>query len=193
MLNYANVSVAYPGARTGVLLNTVKDWNTPKEDKGLQIDVINTAKNDKGLDNPKLTLIQWHSHGGGGCNTPVKPQMTSYITKLCEQNALLVKHAKLGAKNMINFHCKLFKKHESGHCSMEIFKCFPGEHASGPPYSRFWHLGCLKLTLPEKNTLEKSDENWCRLPEKISEYASDMKHFSKGLFTSVSEFQRLCI
>ena len=32
-----------------VLLNTAKDWNTAKDDKGPQIDVLNTAKYVKGL------------------------------------------------------------------------------------------------------------------------------------------------
>ena len=31
-----------------VLLDTTKDWNTAKDDEGPQIDILNTAKNDKG-------------------------------------------------------------------------------------------------------------------------------------------------
>ena len=40
-------------------------------------------------------------------------------------------------------------------------------------------LKLLKINSAEKNYASKSDENWCSLPEKNSEYAPDMKHFQK--------------
>ena len=59
---------------------------------------------------------------------------------------------------------------------MQIFKNFSGEHAPGPLKS-FLTLKMLKNNSSGKNTLEKSDENWCPFPQKIFEYAPDMKHF----------------
>ena len=51
----------------------------------------------------------------------------------------------------------------------------------------------LKIKSVKKPRL-KRDENWCFLPEKISEYAPGVKTFSKDLFTPVSHgFKRLCI
>ena len=44
----------------------------------------------------------------------------------------------------------------------------------------FVYLSYLKLTLPGKNRAWKSDEIWCSLPEKNSEYASDMKPFERA-------------
>ena len=40
----------------------------------------------------------------------------------------------------------------------------------------------LKITLPGKDCAWKSDEIWCPLPEKNSEYAPDMKHFERTYF-----------
>ena len=44
------------------------------------------------------------TEGGWGFNPlPIEPQMTSYVIETERKNASLVKHSKLGAKNMINF------------------------------------------------------------------------------------------
>ena len=48
------------------------------------------------------------------------------------------------------------------------FLKFSGEQAPGPP-------GIVFVT-----QVWKSDEIWCPLPERISEYAPDMKHFKKA-------------
>ena len=61
---------------------------------------------------------------------------------------------------------------------MQFFKKFPGEHAPGPPWSRFWYLSCLKITLPGKMRLKKVTKMDAP-PEKISECAPDITHFQK--------------
>ena len=73
---------------------------------------------------------------------------------------------------------------------MQIFKTFSREHAPGPPKSRFCYLSCLKY-LRRKNCAWKSDEICCPLPEKISEYAPDMKQFKRTYlrpFTGLNVF-----
>ena len=47
------------------------------------------------------------------------------------------------------------------------------------PLKSFLLLKLLEITLPGKNCAWKSDEIWCPLPEKNSEYAPDMKHFER--------------
>ena len=71
---------------------------------------------------------------------------------------------------------------------MHIFKNFPGEHT---PLESFLLFKLLKIKSVEKKLRLKSDENWCLLPEKNSEYAPDIKTFSKNLFTPVSASKRL--
>ena len=72
---------------------------------------------------------------------------------------------------------------------MQIFR---GSMPPDPPKDVFSIFRRLKLNLSKKLRL-KSDENWCLLPKQNSEYAPDMKTFSKGLFTPVSGSKRLCI
>ena len=48
------------------------------------------------------------------------------------------------------------------------------------PLESFLALKMLKNSSSGKNALEKSDENECPFPQKISEYAPDMKHFQKA-------------
>ena len=50
------------------------------------------------------------------------------------------------------------------------------------PLESFLALKMLKNNSSGKNTLEKSDENRCSFPQKVSEYAPDMKHFQKTYF-----------
>ena len=61
-------------------------------------------------------------------------------------------------------------------------KNFPGEHAPEPPRA-FFILNMLQNNSAGKNYTSKYVTIWCPLPEKISEYAADMKTFFKGLFT----------
>ena len=62
------------------------------------------------------------------------------------------------------------------------------------PLELFLALKLLKINSAGKISLQKSDENWCPLPQKISELAPDMEYFQKAcLITPVSEFKRLCI
>ena len=61
---------------------------------------------------------------------------------------------------------------------MQIIKNVSKEHAPGPTES-FLALKLLKNSSAGKNTLEKSDENGCPFPQKISEHVPDMKHFQK--------------
>ena len=46
----------------------------------------------------------------------------------------------------------------------------------------------IKINFSEKNYTWKSDEIRCPLPEKVSEYARDIKTFSKGLSFLVQTF-----
>ena len=74
------------------------------------------------------------------------------------------------------------------------FQKFSGRACSRTPLESFLLLrpSCLNLICRKKLRL-KSDENWCPLPEKISEYAPDVKTFSKILFTPVFRSKRFCI
>ena len=61
-----------------------------------------------------------------------------------------------------------------------MFKNFPGEHAPGPSGAFFCSSTCFKLILPEKTTaLEKMLKFGVPSLKKISDYASDMKHFQR--------------
>ena len=62
---------------------------------------------------------------------------------------------------------------------MQIFNNFSGEHAPGPLES-FLALKLLKSNSAGKNTFEKSDQNRCPIPEKISKCTPDMKHFQNA-------------
>ena len=72
------------------------------------------------------------------------------------------------------------------------FQKFSGGACPRIPLESFLVLKLFEINSAEK-TLLKSDENWCPFPEKISEYAPDMKTFSKALFTPASRSKRLCI
>ena len=61
------------------------------------------------------------------------------------------------------------------------------------PLESFLLLKLLKINSAGENYAWKRDKIWCFLPEKILEYASDMKQFQKGLFTPVFGSLRLCI
>ena len=37
----------------------------------------------------------------------------------------------------------------------KFLKMFQASMTPNPPWSRFWHLSCLKITLPEKTRLKK--------------------------------------
>ena len=64
---------------------------------------------------------------------------------------------------------------------MSIFKNFSGEHAPGPPWSRFCYLNCFKINSAGKNYAWKSNEIWCSFPDKKnSEYAPDMKTIERA-------------
>ena len=58
----------------------------------------------------------------------------------------------------------------------------PGKHAPGPPIGLFI-FNMLQNNSARRITLEIYVEFGYPLPEKISDYAADIKTFSKGLFT----------
>ena len=60
------------------------------------------------------------------------------------------------------------------------FQKFSGEHAPGPPGVFFCSSTCFKLILPEKKYASKNVEIWCPFLEKISDYASNIKHFQSA-------------
>ena len=97
-----------------------------------------------------------------------------------EQNASdLVKYSDLDAKNLNKICLKIVQKVLKWPIQYENF---PEAHAPRPPRT-FFILNCFKIILPKKPTLENVLK-FGTLPEKISEYAVDMKTFCKGLFTS---------
>ena len=58
-------------------------------------------------------------------------------------------------------------------------KIFRGNMPPDPP-TAFFILNVLQNNSARKNTLAKYVKIWCALPEKISEYAADIKTFLKG-------------
>ena len=60
------------------------------------------------------------------------------------------------------------------------FQIFSRVACPRTPLESFLALKLLKINSAGKNTPEKSDENWCPLPQKISEYAPGMNHFQKA-------------
>ena len=77
---------------------------------------------------------------------------------MCEQNASLVKHSKLVAKNMNKLSLKIVQKTLKWplqYIYMQIFKNFSGQHAPGPPLESFLLLKLLKINSAVKTMLEK--------------------------------------
>ena len=71
---------------------------------------------------------------------------------------------------MTNTACKFFKK-------------FRGSMPPDPPRA-FLIFNMLQNNFAEKQVRLKICRNWVPLPEKISEFAADMKTFFKGLISS---------
>ena len=81
----------------------------------------------------------------------------------CEQSAsYLVKHAKLGAKNMNKLCLKIVQKALKWPLQYANFQNF-----FGGAFPRFPIESFLVLKLLRINSGGKSDEIWCPLPEKI--------------------------
>ena len=65
---------------------------------------------------------------------------------------------------------------------MQILKNFPGEHASQTTLEPFLFLNLLQINSAGKNrpTLETMSKFNALVPEKMFEYAPDMKHFRRA-------------
>ena len=74
--------------------------------------------------------------GGGGLVVatpfPVEPQMTSYIIETVRTKCIIGEALKVRGQKYDKLSLKIVQKAENGHCSMQIFKNFPGEQAPGP-------------------------------------------------------------
>ena len=71
-----------------------------------------------------------------------------------KQNAYLVKHSDLGAKNLNKICFSIVQKVLKWPLQYEIFKKFPGEQAPGLHYSLFLFPICFKIILPKKARLK---------------------------------------
>ena len=83
---------------------------------------------------------------------PIEPQMTSYIIETLRTKCIISEALKVKSQKYDKLSLKIVQKALKWRLQ---YANFPGEHAPGPHKSRFWHLNCLKVTLPEKMRLKK--------------------------------------
>ena len=95
--------------------------------------------------------------GGFGGYNPllIEPQMTSYIIETVRTKCIIGEALKVIGQNYDKLSLKIVQKAPKWPLQDANFQNFFGEHAPGPPQSRFWHLSCFKITLPEKIRLKK--------------------------------------
>ena len=130
--------------------------------------------------------------GGGVTTPPTEPQMTSYIIETVRSKCIIAEVFQVRGQKYDKLSLKIV---QNGHCSMQIFKNFPGEHAPQTPVKSFLALTLLKIYSSGKNTLKKVTKIDAPSLKKFSEYASDTKHFQKPYLRPFPrpEFKRLSI
>ena len=112
-----------------------------------------------------------------------------------EQNvSYLVKHSELEAKSSIKMRLKIVEKWPLQNYSRMVqelkwplqypdFQKFFGETCLRTPSRAFLFSICFKIILPEELRLKYMSNLGTPSLKKFSEYAADMKTFSKGLVT----------